>query len=98
MLVGKDGFVIVSNVMSGVEKRTFSAIIASISSEVSQTISVLRRGELRAVSLYTSGGNLFFICREDVILAMITEPSVNVGLVRVKMKSGLEKLTAMLAS
>ncbi len=98
MLVGRDGFVIVSNVMSGVEERTISAMIATITSEVSQTIAGLRRGELQAVSLYASGGNIFFLCREEVILAMITEPSVNVGLVRVKMKSGVEKLTAMLVS
>jgi len=96
MLVSRDGFVIVSNVMSGVEERTISAMIASITSEVGQTISGLRRGELQAVSLYASGGNIFFLCRGDIILAMITEPAVNVGLVRVKMKTGLDRLTTML--
>lgn len=98
MLVGRDGFVIVSNVMSGVAERTISAMIASITSEVSQTVSVLRRGELKSVALYTSGGNIFFLCREDVILAMITEPSVNVGLVRVRMRTSLDRLGALLAT
>ena len=97
MLLGRDGFVIVSNVASGVEERTVSAMIASITSEVGQTVSVLRRGELQAVSLFTSGGNIFFLCREDVILAMLTESAVNTGLVRVRMKDGLERIAGILA-
>lgn len=98
MIVGKDGFVVVSNVMSGLEERTISAMVASIYSEIGRNLGEITKGELKAVSLYASGGNIFFSCSETFILAVITDVEVNVGLLRVKMRTGMERLRQMLGT
>ncbi|MEW6685105.1 MAG: roadblock/LC7 domain-containing protein [Candidatus Edwardsbacteria bacterium] len=92
MIVDKDGLVIISNLMLGLEERAISAMVASIYRDVELALGNLGQEKVAAVSLYASAGNIIFLCAPNCILTVITEKEVNLGLVSLKMKASLEKL------
>jgi predicted regulator of Ras-like GTPase activity (Roadblock/LC7/MglB family) len=96
MVVDNDGLVVASNLMSGMEERTISAMVANIYQEIVRALHESSGAELSGVQLMASHGNIIFLCAPDCILTVITEPGANIGLISIKMKASLESLLEIL--
>jgi predicted regulator of Ras-like GTPase activity (Roadblock/LC7/MglB family) len=96
LVVDNEGLVIASNLMSGMEERTISAMVAGIYQEIIRAIRPDQGSELSGVQLTASEGSIIFLCAPECILTVITEPGANIGLVSIKMKASLERLMKIL--
>jgi predicted regulator of Ras-like GTPase activity (Roadblock/LC7/MglB family) len=95
IVLDMEGLVIASNIMSGLEERTVSAMVASIRGEIARALPA-GGDTLSAVQLMAEGGNVLFMCGPECILSVVTDPGANIGLVSIKMKASLDRLLAML--
>jgi hypothetical protein len=96
LVVDREGLIIASNLMSGLEERTISAMVASIRNELSRALSAGMSQELSGVQLLATEGTIVFLCAPECILTVITESGANLGLVSIKMKASLERLLKVL--
>jgi len=96
IVLDKDGLVIASNIMSGLEERTISAMVANIFHEIARALSAGEGDNLSGVQLLAEDGNILFMCTAECILTVITEPGANIGLVSIKMKASLARLLELL--
>jgi predicted regulator of Ras-like GTPase activity (Roadblock/LC7/MglB family) len=94
LVVDLDGLVIASNLMSGLEERTISAMVANISSEIVRAMP--RQDGLSGVQLQAAEGTVIFLNAPECLLAVIAEPGANIGLISIKMKASLERLLKVL--
>ncbi len=96
LVIDQEGLVIASNLMSGMEEKTISAMVADIFNQVAKALAAGREEEVHGVQLMASSGNIIFLCARHGILIVITEAGANLGLVSIKMKASLERLMEML--
>ncbi len=94
LVVDLDGLVIASNLMSGMEERTISAMVANISSEITRAMP--GKEALSGVQLQAAEGTVLFLNAPECLLAVIAEPGANIGLISIKMKASLERLLKVL--
>ncbi len=94
LVVDLDGLVIASNLMSGMEERTISAMVANIRSEVMRAMP--QQSALVGIQMQAAGGTILFLNAPQCLLAVIAEPGANIGLISIKMKASLERLLKML--
>lgn len=96
IVLDMEGLVIASNIMSGLEERTISAMVANIRGEIARALAAGEGDSLSAVQLLAEEGNILFMCGPECILTVITDPGANIGLVSIKMKASLDRLLALL--
>ena len=94
LVVDLEGLVIASNLMSGMEERTISAMVANISSEILRAMP--RQQKLSGVQLQAAEGTVIFLNAPECLLTVIAEPGANIGLISIKMKASLERLLKVL--
>jgi hypothetical protein len=89
MLVGNDGIIIAADLDSHLEDEAVGAMAASIMSNVSKALDRLRQNNPERVTIEADAGKIFLSDAGVGILAVITEPNINVGLVRLEIKNAL---------
>jgi predicted regulator of Ras-like GTPase activity (Roadblock/LC7/MglB family) len=92
MIVGQDGIVIAADLNSQLQGEAVGALAASILDTVKKSMERLSNEDLKQVTVEASKGKLFL---NDVglgILAVTTDPQVNVGMVRLEIKNAAEKI------
>lgn len=92
MLVGQDGIVIAADLHSGIQDDTVGALASSIISSVQKSLEMLKQTPLRQVTVEASQGKFFLTDVGMGVLVVTTEPSVNMGLVRLEIKNAATKL------
>ncbi len=92
MIVGKDGIVIAANLHTRLQDEEVGALAASIISTVQKSMSRLSDDTLKQVTVEASNGKLFLTEVGIGILAVTTDPQVNVGLIRLEVKNAAEKV------
>lgn len=92
MIVGKDGIVIATNLRTQLQDEEVGALAASIISTVQKSMSRLSNDALKQVTVEASNGKLFLTDVGIGILAVTTDPQVNVGLIRLEVKNAAEKV------
>jgi predicted regulator of Ras-like GTPase activity (Roadblock/LC7/MglB family) len=92
MIVGQDGIVIASDMNSQLQDEAVGALAASIVSTVKNSMERLSNEGLRQITVEANKGKLFLTEVGIGILAVTTEPQVNVGMVRLEIKSAAEKI------
>lgn len=92
MIVGKDGIVIATNLRTQLKDEEVGALAASIISTVQKSMSRLSNDALKQVTVEASNGKLFLTDAGIGILAVTTDPQVNVGLIRLEVKNAAEKV------
>jgi predicted regulator of Ras-like GTPase activity (Roadblock/LC7/MglB family) len=92
MIVGKDGIVIATNLRAQLQDEEVGALAASIISTVQKSMSRLSNDALKQVTVEASNGKLFLTDVGIGILAVTTDPQVNVGLIRLEVKNAAEKV------
>ena len=92
MIVGQDGIVIAADLNSQLQDEAVGALAASILDTVKKSMGRLSNEDLKQVTVEASKGKLFL---NDVglgILAVTTDPRVNVGMVRLEIKNAAERI------
>jgi len=92
MIVGKDGIVIAADLNTQLQNETVGALAASIVSTVQKSMSRLSSDALKQVTVEASNGKLFLTDVGIGVLAVTTDPQVNVGLIRLEIKNAAEKV------
>ena len=92
MVVGKDGIVIAADLNTQIEEETIGALAASITSNIQKSLDRLDSAPLTQVTVEADNAKLFFCDAKIGILVVITEPEVNIGLVRLEIKNAISKL------
>lgn len=92
MVVGKDGIVIAADLNTQIEEETIGALAAAITSNIQKSLERLNSSPLSQVTVEADNAKLFFTDARLGILVVITEPEVNIGLVRLEIKNAVGKL------
>ncbi len=92
MVVGQDGIVIAADMNAQLQDEAVGALAASIVSTVKSSMERLSNEGLRQITVEAQKGKLFLADVGIGILAVTTEPQVNVGMVRLEIKSAAEKI------
>lgn len=92
MIVGQDGIVIAADLNSQLQDEAVGASAASIVSTVQKSMTRLSQDALKQITVEGSGGKLFLTDVGIGILAVTTDPQVNVGLIRLEIKNAAEKV------
>jgi predicted regulator of Ras-like GTPase activity (Roadblock/LC7/MglB family) len=92
MIVGKDGIVIAADLNANLQDEAVGALAASIVDTVKKSMERLSNENLKQITVEASKGKLFLTDVGIGILAVTTDPQVNVGLVRLEIKNAAEKI------
>ncbi len=92
MVVGQDGIVIAADMNTQLQDETVGALAASIVSTVKSSMERLSNEGLKQITVEADKGKLFLTDVGIGILAVTTDPQVNVGMVRLEIKSAAEKI------
>jgi len=92
MIVGQDGIVIAADSNSSLQDETVGALAASIVDTVKKSMDRLSNENLKQITVEASKGKLFLTDVGIGILAVTTDPQVNVGLVRLEIRNAAEKI------
>jgi predicted regulator of Ras-like GTPase activity (Roadblock/LC7/MglB family) len=92
MVVGQDGIVIAADMNTQLQDEAVGALAASIVSTVKSSMERLSNEGLKQITVEADKGKLFLTDVGIGILAVTTEPQVNVGMIRLEIKSAAEKI------
>ena len=92
MLVGNDGMIIAADLDSRLEDETVGAMAASIVSNVTKALERLRQQNPDRITIEADAGKIFLNDAGVGILAVVTEPNVNVGLIRLEIKNAISRM------
>ena len=95
MLVGIDGIIIAADLDARLEDETVGAMAASIMSNVNKALERLKQQNLERVTIEADAGKIFLSDAGIGILAVVTEPQINVGLVRLEIKDAISQIKGM---
>jgi predicted regulator of Ras-like GTPase activity (Roadblock/LC7/MglB family) len=92
MVVGQDGIVIAADMNTQLQDEAVGALAASIVSTVKSSMERLSNEDLKQITVEAEKGKLFLTDVRIGILAVTTDPQVNVGMIRLEIKSAAEKI------
>ena len=97
-IVGKDGLVIESEFTDrSLDPELAAAMIAAAYGSGSTTMERLMNGKTEIVTIEGDRGKILLIdAGENAMLSVITEPKVNLGLIRIEMRRAAEKIASSL--
>lgn len=93
MLVGNDGIVIAADLNTQIEEETVGALAASITANIQKSLKRLDSSPLNQITVEADNAKMFFCDAGIGILVVVTEPEVNIGLVRLEIKNAISKLS-----
>ena len=92
MLVGNDGIIIAADLDERLEDEIVGALAASIVANVSKAMERLKQHNPERITIEADEGKIFLNDAGMGILAVVTEPDVNVGMVRLEIKNAVAKI------
>ena len=92
LIVGRDGIVIAADLKSNYQDEAVGASAASIVDTVKKSMERLSNESFKQITVEASKGKLFLTDVGIGILAVTTDPQVNVGLIRLEIKNAAEKI------
>ncbi len=94
MLVGADGIIIAADLDSRLEDETVGAMAASIVANVSKALERLNQQKPDHITIEADQGKIFLNDAGVGILAVVTDPAVNIGMVRLEIKNAISRIKA----
>lgn len=92
MVVGRDGIVIAADLNTQIEDETIGALAASITANIHKSLERIKSPDLKQITIEAENAKLFFCDAQVGILVVVTEPQVNIGLVRLEIKNSINRL------
>lgn len=92
MIVGLDGIVIAADLGTGLQDETLGALAASIMATARKSMERLGKNPLRQVTVEADNAKIFLMDVGIGLLVAVTEPGVNIGLVRLEIKNAASQI------
>jgi predicted regulator of Ras-like GTPase activity (Roadblock/LC7/MglB family) len=92
MVVGNDGIVIASDLHSQTDDDAVGALASSIASSVQKSLDEMQSGEFAQITVEAEGRKMFLSNAGIGTLVVTTEPRVNIGLVRLEIRTAINEL------
>jgi len=92
MVVAADGMVIASDVAVQTPDEVLGAMAASIATTITKSLERMNHGKLHQAMLDATEGKIFISDVGMGFLVVVTDKDVNVGLIRVEMRSASDRL------
>lgn len=92
MIVGSDGIVIAADLGTNLQEEALGALAASIMGTAQKSMERLKKNPLRQVTVEAEGAKIFLSDVGIGFLVVITEPSVNIGLVRLEIRNAASQI------
>lgn len=92
MLVGNDGIIIAADLDTRLEDEAVGAMAASIMSNVGRALERLKQQSAERITIEADAGKIFLNDAGVGILAVVTDPDVNVGLVRLEIRNAISRI------
>jgi len=92
MIVGSDGIVIAADLGAGLQDEALGALAASIMATARKSMERLKKNPLRQVTVEAGGAKIFLSEVGIGLLVVLTEPSVNIGLVRLEIRNAASQI------
>jgi predicted regulator of Ras-like GTPase activity (Roadblock/LC7/MglB family) len=92
MLVGSDGIIIAADLDSELEDETIGAMAASIVSNITKAMEKLNQQNPDRITVEAERAKVFLNDAGVGILAVVTDPAVNIGMVRLEIKNAISRI------
>ncbi len=92
VLVDRDGMVILSELDADLDEERVGAMAAAIVATVEDSLAKVERGPLVHLQMDAEDGKIIVEEAGKALLVVLTEKSVNIGLIRIEMKTAADKL------
>ncbi|ENN96664.1 Roadblock/LC7 family protein [Methanocaldococcus villosus KIN24-T80] len=96
LVVGKDGLIIASQLSGNIDAELVGAMVSAAYGAAERTASEIGIGKLEQIMVESEHGKILAYDANEAILAILTEPKVNLGLVRIVAKKARDKIKTML--
>lgn len=91
LVVGeRDGMIVEANLQIGVDGKAFAALTSSVYRKARRSALAAGFGEAGFFELTADAGRVCAVGRNELVLVVIAEATVNVGLIRVEMLRAME--------
>ncbi|HIE33791.1 MAG TPA: hypothetical protein EYP86_01465 [Candidatus Altiarchaeales archaeon] len=92
LVTGKDGLVIAQRAPAGVDIDLASAMAVTVFGTGERAVKELNQGDIIQGMIEGTAGKTLIIAGKDAILMVMTEPNVNLGLIRIEMKRCIKEI------
>ncbi len=92
LVAGKDGLIISERAPEGVDTELASAMASTLFGTGEKTTEQLKQGDVTQCMIEGTAGKTLIIAGKEAILMAMTEPDVNLGLVRIEMKRCIKEI------
>ncbi|GAC1360836.1 MAG: roadblock/LC7 domain-containing protein [Herpetosiphon sp.] len=92
LLVGKDGLVVASTLVEGEDAEVLGAMSAAVYGEIDKSTKRIGIGTLVDAIIDAQQGSILLLEAKELILVVITQRSVNLGLVKMEMRRAAKRI------
>ena len=92
LVTGKDGLVIAQRAPAGIDVDLASAMTATIFGTGDKAVKELKQGDIVQGMIEGSAGKILIVAGKNAILMVMTDPKVNLGLVRIEMTRCIKEI------
>lgn len=96
LVVGKDGLIIERDVSSDIDSELVGAMSSAVFGTAERSSEEMKHDKLQQVMIEGNKGKTLMIDSGEAILAVITDTSINLGLIRLEMKRSSDRIMELL--
>jgi len=97
LVVGKDGLIIESEVPGDIDSELVAAMASAVFGTAERSAEEMKHEPLQQVMIEGEKGKTLMIDAGEGILVVITDISINLGLIRIEMRRSAERVVDMLS-
>ena len=97
LVVGKDGLIIESEVPGDIDSELVAAMASAVFGTAERSAEEMKHEPLQQVMIEGEKGKTLMIDAGEGILVVITDISINLGLIRIEMRRSAERVIDMLS-
>jgi hypothetical protein len=96
LVTGRDGLIIASTVSGDPDPEAAGALATTIYTTAERSMEDLGEGDTNQVIIEGNNGKILMVASGEGILVVFTEPTVNLGFLRMEMKKTVTRIKAAL--
>lgn len=92
LLVGKDGLVVASTLQEPEDAEVLGAMSAAVYGEIDKSTKRIGVGKLQDAIIDAEQGSILLLEAQQLILVVVTQRTVNVGLLKIEMRRAAKRI------
>ncbi|NOZ77009.1 MAG: hypothetical protein GXO65_04915 [Euryarchaeota archaeon] len=96
LVTGRDGLIIASEVSGDTDAEALGALATTVYTTSENSMKELNKGSTNQVIIEGDEGKILMVLAGEAILVVLTEPTVNLGYLRMEMKKSVSRIKAAL--